>query len=578
MSRPGYRRLLVALALTGIILACGRSAPEGQVTALADEYLEAFFHRFPEVPTDYGIPGQPHERLTDLSQEARVAWENQEDQWLEALDAVGTTPISHPEWAIGGLLRETLEASSAIRVCRTDLWSVSQTSGWQTHLPLVFDVQPLGTEELRRQALARAHALPGYLAADIANLREGLRLGYSSPRRSIRLTLRQLEALGSPGSPFASPLARDDDPGFGAEYQSILDEEIYPAIEAYKTFLQEEYLPAARSEISVAANPNGAECYRALIRYHSTLRLEPEEIHELGLEQMARITNEMRAIGERSFETDDVGQLLARVTTEPEFTFSSRKEIIEFSEAAYQRAREAMPDFFGRMPEADVVIEPYPPYLEATGTGEYWAPAEDGSRPGTYYIPVTDPGNRPIVIYESLAFHETIPGHHLQIAIALELGEDAHPLARYLYNSGFGEGWGLYSERLADEMGLYSSDLTRLGMLGDQAARAARLVVDTGMHELGWTRQQAIDYMVTNTTWTPTDVAAEVDRYIVWPGQATAYMLGMLKIMELRERAAETLGDAFAITEFHDRLLENGAISLSMLEETIDAWVRNRPR
>ena len=151
-----------------------------------------------------------------------------------------------------------------------------------------------------------------------------------------------------------------------------------------------------------------------------------------------------------------------------------REEIIAFSEAAYARARDAMPRFFGRIPKAEVVIEPYPAFLEATGTGEYWPPAEDGSRPGTYYIPVTDPDQRPMAIYESLAFHETVPGHHLQLAIALELGDDAHPLARYLYNSGYGEGWGLYAERLADEMGLYSSDLARVGMLGDQAARAAR--------------------------------------------------------------------------------------------------------
>ena len=548
--------------------------PGDSVSRLADEYLEAYLERYPEVATDFGIPGLTHDRLTDISREATSAWQGREDAWLERRGNLGVdAPVGSPDWAIAGLLRETLEGSIAFRVCRDELWSVSQTAGWQTYLPHILKVQPLGDDELRRQAVARARALVGYLEASVANLKGGLRPGYSSPRRNVELTLEQLRRLNAADSPLASPLERDEDPTFKASYSRALQEEVHPALGRYIAFLEDEYLPAAREEIPVAANPHGLECYRAAVRHHSTLDLPAEEIHELGLQQMAGILEEMRVIGARSFGTEDVPSLLNRVTTEQEFTFSTREEIIAFSEAAYARARDAMPRFFGRVPKAEVVIEPYPAFLEATGTGEYWPPAEDGSRPGTYYIPVTDPGQRPIAIYESLAFHETVPGHHLQLAIALELGDDAHPLARYLYNSGYGEGWGLYAERLADEMGLYSSDLARVEMLGDQAARAARLVVDTGIHTMGWSRQRAIDYMNANTTWTEPDIEAEVDRYIVMPGQATAYMLGMLKIVELRAKAAAALGDAFDIRVFHDLLLENGAVSLAMLEARVDAWI-----
>ena len=361
--------------------------PGDSVSRLADEYLEAYLERYPEVATDFGIPGLTHDRLTDISREATSAWQGREDAWLERLGNLGVdAPVGSPDWAIAGLLRETLEGSIAFRVCRDELWSVSQTAGWQTYLPHILKVQPLGDDELRRQAVARARALVGYLEASVANLKGGLRPGYSSPRRNVELTLEQLRRLNAADSPLASPLERDEDPTFKASYSRALQEEVHPALGRYIAFLEDEYLPAAREEIPVAANPHGLECYRAAVRHHSTLDLPAEEIHELGLQQMAGILEEMRVIGARSFGTEDVPSLLNRVTTEQEFTFSTREEIIAFSEAAYARARDAMPRFFGRVPKAEVVIEPYPAFLEATGTGEYWPPAEDGS---TVPVPTT---------------------------------------------------------------------------------------------------------------------------------------------------------------------------------------------
>ena len=267
---------------------------------------------------------------------------------------------------------------------------------------------------------------------------------------------------------------------------------------------------------------------------------------------------------------------MLRLNSDPAFTFRSREDVLQHSLDSLHLARQSMSRAFGRLPKADVVIRPYPPYREGSGTGEYHASSEDATRPGIYYIAVRNPEQRTIAGQQAVLYHETYPGHHLQGAIALELGDRVHPLARYLWNSGYGEGWALYAERVADELELYSGPLDRLGMLSSVAARAARLVVDTGIHTRDWSRQRAVDYMLANTAWPPDDIESEVDRYVAWPGQATAYMLGMLEIQRLRELAEAELGAGFDIRAFHDRVLENGNVTLPMLEDSVFAWIGER--
>ncbi|MGH9141266.1 MAG: DUF885 domain-containing protein, partial [Vicinamibacterales bacterium] len=337
--------------------------------------------------------------------------------------------------------------------------------------------------------------------------------------------------------------------------------------------LEKEYLPAAREAIGVSANPNGAACYDALVRYHSSLPTAASEVHATGLREVDRLDAEMKAIGERSFGIGDVPQLLQSARTNKRYLFKSSDELIARSQAALARAKARIHDWFGLLPKADVVIQRYPKFREKNGPNEYNPPAEDGSRPAVFFINAYEAEKKSRVEAESTAFHETIPGHHLQGAIALERKE-IHPIGRYLGNSGYTEGWGLYAERLADEMKLYSTDLDRLGMLSSQALRAVRLVVDSGIHTLGWTRQQAIDYMLAHTAEDPADVVSEVDRYIIYPGQATAYMLGKLEISKARAEAQQTLGAKFDIKQFHDRVLEDGAIPVSFLHEKIRAWAK----
>jgi uncharacterized protein (DUF885 family) len=288
---------------------------------------------------------------------------------------------------------------------------------------------------------------------------------------------------------------------------------------------------------------------------------------------MAEIRAEMREIAQNMLGSDDVDEALRRMRSDRAYQFSSREEMLDVAEGAVARAEAAIPQWFGIVPGATVRVEPVPSFSEPSAPGGFYnPPAEDGSRPGVYYINLYEADTKPRAGLEATAFHETYPGHHLQGAIALER-EGLHPLQRYMYLSGFGEGWGLYSERLADEMGLYSGDVDRLGLLSNEALRAARLVVDAGMHALGWTRQQAIDYMLENTAESESSVTAEVDRYIAVPGQATSYMLGNLEIRRLREQARAALGDRFDIRAFHDRILEDGAVPLVMLREKIERWI-----
>jgi uncharacterized protein (DUF885 family) len=575
------RRVLLVAAMLPII-GCGAQGNDPQagpsaddrVEALADAYLEGWFARNPDQGTYYGVPGRRHDQLPDNSLEALAAWQTKEDAWLA--DARAIDPRAIKSGALKGtyaIVREAIEGSAGTRLCRFELWPVSQMTGWHVNLGYLVTIQPVGTDEARKEALTRWSALPGYIDTEIASLREGVKRGYLAPKLNVRIVVSQLDTLlAQADTPFLSPATRDSDSAFKQGFTALVRDQLTPAFKRYRDFLEKEYLPAARDDIAVATNPDGASCYDAAVRAHSSLAVPAKQVHELGLREVDRLVGEMRTIAERSFKTSDVKALMERLRTDRQFLFKSRQELIDYSTAALTRAKAEAPNWFGLLPKSDVRIEPYPAYRERNAPNEYNAPAEDGSRSALFYISAYQAEKRSRAGIESTAFHETIPGHHLQNAIAIERKE-IHPIGRYLGSSGYAEGWALYSEGLADEMKLFSSDVDRIGMLSSQAFRAVRLVVDTGMHIFGWRRQQAIDYMLTHTTETADDAAAEIDRYIIWPGQATAYMLGMLEIQRLRADARQKLGPRFDIKAFHDRVLEDGAVPLGYLTEKIQAWI-----
>jgi uncharacterized protein (DUF885 family) len=551
---------------------------KAEVVALADQYFDAWLAAFPESGTTLGVARANHAGITDNSLSALEDWRRREDGWLARLEALDLEAIAGSDEAItAGILLEHLQANRQLRVCRKELWNVdSYVVGWQGVYTDLATLQPVGTPELREAALQRVSGLPAYLDTEVANLRRGLAAGYSAPRVIAEAVLAQIDdLLATPieSSPFMSPAIRDGDPHFRQVFRARVEGELLPAVSRYREFLAAEYISAARESLGVSGLPDGLECYRATVRSFSTLDVEPDTVFETGKREMARIQGEMQTIGERSFGTSDVAGLLARARTDPALMFESEQAVIDLAQGALDRARTSVPGWFGIVPRADVVIEPYPEFRQKAGApGQYNPAPEDGSRPGIFNINPSSPHTRPRAGVESTTFHETYPGHHLQGSIAIER-ESAHPIRRFFWNSGFGEGWALYSERLADEMGLFSTDLDRLGMLSSEALRAARLVIDAGVHTRGWTREQAVEYLRTHTTEAPGDIEGEVNRYISWPGQGGSYMLGRLEITRLRDLARATLGDRFDIRTFHDRVLEDGCVTLPMLREKIESWL-----
>ena len=553
--------------------AAGTGAP---VTELADAYVAAYFRHFPDWATVEGRADADHSRLPDNSLAALAAWRAEEDAILARLAPIDAAALPAASRLTYDFLREVLESSVDRRSCETELWEVSPTwTGWQSELAFLASVQPVGTPELRQAALARFGSLPRFLEEEAERLREGLRRGISAPRGNVRSVIEQMDGLlagPAADSPFYDPARRDPDPTFATRMAAVVEEQVRPGIRRYRDFLEKEYLPAAREDVAVKANRGGDACYRGALRYHTSLPLTAEEVHRMGLEQMERITAEMGEIGGRSFGTADVRALLTKVQ-QPPYTFRSRQEIVDYATAAVKRAEAALPRWFGIVPNAEVRVVPYPEFRERSAPGgEYQAASDDGTRPGTYLINTYQPETQSKAGIEATAFHEAYPGHHLQISVAKER-PDTHPVQRYFGNAGYTEGWALYTERLAAEMGLYSGDVDRLGLLSNEALRAGRLVVDSGMHALGWSRQRAIDYLLAHTAEGEARVTAEVDRYIAVPGQATAYMVGNLEIRRLRALAERELGSGFRVADFHDRVLEDGAVTLAMLRAKIERWV-----
>lgn len=548
-----------------------------EVRALEDRYLRERFRRQPEAATRMGWPEADHAAVTDVRPAALAEWRRFEDALLVRARAIDPREVEGgPEAVALGLLREALEGSIARRPCRAELWNVSSIGGWQSSYASLAEVQPVSTPEQRRAARERLRGLAVRVDRELENLKEGVRLGYVATRENVERALGELDhLLVTPPArwPYTRPGARADDPALLGELAAIVERDVLPAVRRYRDYLADGYLGRARREPGLLALPGGEACYRGSVRAAVTLDVAPEEIHRTGLERMAAIHAEMREIAQRSFGTSDVAGLLRRLRDDGALRFRDREELLAVTRAAVERARAAAPRWFGRTPRAAVRVQEYPEFRRGSDPAASYSPDwSTGDLAGIYFINAFAPERVTRSRVESTAFHETIPGHHFQIALALEQGE-ASRLGKYVGNSGFVEGWALYAERLADEMGLFSGDLYRFGMLSSEAFRAARLVVDSGLNVLGWSRQRAIDYLVANAGTEPSFAASEVDRYVAWPGQATSYLLGALEIRRLRGEAERALGARFDVRAFHDAVLEDGALTLPMLRERVARFV-----
>jgi uncharacterized protein (DUF885 family) len=415
--------------------------------------------------------------------------------------------------------------------------------------------------------------MPRFVDQASADLRRGLREGRVGVASLIAKVTEQLdELLARPDEewPLADP-AREA-PQIRDRLLDVIGEEIRPAFERYRAVIADEIAPAARPDERPGLSyiPRGDEGYRLLTRAHTSLDVVPEDVHAIGLEEIELIDAEFIELGARLLGTDSLAPTLRALREDAALHFSTRDEIEATARASLERANAAIGQWFGRLPKAPCEVVVMPAHEEKHSTIAYYRePAADGSRPGQYYINTYAPETRPRYEAETLAFHESVPGHHLQLAIAQEL-TDLPSFRRFNGSTAYIEGWGLYTERLSEEMGLLSGETDRFGVLSFDAWRAARLVVDTGMHARGWTRQQAIDFMVEHTALGENNIVNEVDRYISYAGQALAYKLGQLELMRLRAEARERQVDRFDIRRFHDAVLEQGALPLPVLRGVVE--------
>ncbi len=461
---------------------------------------------------------------------------------------------------------------------RTSEFDVNHTMGLQALIPVLIPQLPIETQE-HAEALVQKYRSIGQTLDEMADrLREGLANGRTPPALTTEKTVEQLDAM------LATPIAQDPFlnvrvPGSFDEAQTaawrddlaaVIEAAIRPALQRYRDIIANEVLPVARPQDRSGLGwiPGGDGLYRDAIARFTTLSLDADEIHEIGLAQVERLSHEYRELGKEVLGTDDLQQIYTRLREDPELHFTLGSDVREAAEAALAKAKATMGDWFGRLPEADCVVGETP----SGPTAFYFPPAMDGSRPGTFFVNTAKPGDFGRFEIEALAYHEGIPGHHLQLAIAQEL-EDIPEFRKHAVVTAYAEGWGLYTERLADEMGLYTGPLERIGMLSADSMRAGRLVVDTGIHAKGWSRSRAVKFFADNSPMTMGTIENEVDRYIGMPGQALAYMIGRLEIQKLRAEAEDALGAAFDIKNFHDTVLGSGMVTLTILRRLVEDWI-----
>jgi uncharacterized protein (DUF885 family) len=414
----------------------------------------------------------------------------------------------------------------------------------------------------------------GQFFADLAERqREGVRNGRVSASFAVRGTIEQIDrALAVPldEDPVVAAIKAPegvDTPGWRQQLTEAVARHLRPGMAQFRDALRDDVLAVARPDdkAGLCWLPGGEDDYARTLRYYTTTGLGAQEIHDIGLAQLESLAEEYRALGSQALGLSDLEEIFTAMRTDPALHFETGQQLVDASKVALQRAWDAMGDRFEVLPQAPCAVE-------GTTTGAkafYFPPANDGSRGGTFFINIEDPTAWGTFELESLAFHEGIPGHHLQLAVAAELPDAVPAIRKYTETAAYAEGWGLYTERLADEMALYSSDVDRLGMLSADSLRACRLVVDTGLHALGWSREQAVQFMVDNSPMTRGICQPEVDRYLVSPGQATSYMIGRLEIQRMRREAEERQGDAFDIKAFHSAVLDSGTLPLGVLDQVV---------
>ncbi|WP_158887266.1 DUF885 domain-containing protein [Amycolatopsis anabasis] len=541
---------------------------------LAEELTGILFAADPVRPSVLGLPAE-HDRLADLSEEAEQRTRAACLDVAARAEAIDRDALSEQD----RVTRDVVVQQAKAVVDRIDSAvceiSVSDAFGAPALQPLLLLPQlTLNDAEKARGYLARLAAFPSYLDTVARRQRAALENGVAPPEFLVDAGIAFVDRFLSESD--TSPLrVGAETAGFAPERDRLLAEVVRPAYARYRDFLASEAKPRGRpaDQAGLCWLPDGEERYAKLIRVHTTTDRTARDLHETGLALIEQLAGEYRELGGRVFGTTELAEIFHRLRTDPELRWSDGEELLAAARATITRAEAEAPRWFRSVPEQACEVQPVPEADAEGGTIAYYLePALDGSRPGIYFANTFAAGERFRHTAEAIAFHEAVPGHHFQLSTALGLSE--LPLLRRIADiNSYLEGWGLYAERLADEMRLYSGDVARFGLLTQDSMRAGRLVVDTGLHALGWSRQRAVDFLREHTPMAPLEIEREIDRYADWPGQALSYMVGRLEIQRIRAAAEEALGERFDIRDFHDVVLGNGVLPLSVLDTVVADWV-----
>ena len=557
------------------------AAPSTLLDRMFREYWEHTLRNHPELATAVG-DNRYNNRLTDVSLAAiqkDLAWNR---AILRRVQAAPEKGLTEGQRLSRDLLVDVLQDQVEGAAFRPWEQPLTQMDGLHVEFPQLFSSHPFRTLKDYQDYVSRLKAFPKSMDDTIANMKMGVRHGQLPPKLVIQGIIGQVKPLSTgetATAPFLEPLKKFPE-GISAEEKAQLRKEVdneikdsvTPAYKRLLRFLEKDYLPHGREEPGVWALKDGEARYRYEIRHHTSTQLDAKAIHGIGLQEVARIEGEMTAIALK-LGFKDLPAFREAVEKKQDLHPKDGAELVARYQAYVDGMKEELPKLFGRLPKAPLVVVPMEAFrAEGAAAADYNAGTQDGRRPGRFSVNTFRAASRTMLTCESTAYHEAIPGHHMQIAIAQEL-EGVPEFQKHAPFTAFEEGWALYSERLPKELGFYEDPYSDYGRLSDEMLRAIRLVLDTGVHSMRWPRQQMVDFFRAHGSNDEVELQSETDRYIAWPGQALAYKIGQLKILELREKAKQELGSRFDLKGFHDCVLGGGALPLDLLERRVDAWI-----
>ena len=544
-------------------------------------YMEYQLRTFPEFGTFIGRPVD-NTKWTDLSFSAIDQRKKDRDTFLRGLQAIRRQDLDPADQLNYDLLKNTLQLEKEGEQFPSELMPIEQMGGYHQQIMQVARGTTFRTQKDVDDFLLRLENVPMLVDQLIALMERGLERGITPPKNTLKGVPEQIQNIIGDGvsSPMLTKLneflhANDlsADQAIKSRVSKVLSEKVNPSLKRLNDYLEEKYIPRSRETVGLKDLVNGEAWYSYNIKVQTTTSLTYDQIHEIGLREVKRIRTSMDSLIQSTGFEGSFEEFARFLRTDQRFYYDDSTALLDGYRVISKKIDLELPRFFGKLPRLTYGVLPIPAYDEKFQTTAYYFPGSaEAGRAGGFYANTYDLKSRPKWEMEALTIHEAVPGHHLQIALASEL-EGVPEFRKYSFTTAFVEGWALYSESLGTEMGFYQDPYSKFGQLTYEMWRAIRLVVDTGIHGMGWSRQQAIDYFKANAAKTEHDIIVEVDRYIAWPGQALAYKTGELKIKELRSMAQQKLGDKFDIREFHDTVLENGAIPLEILEAKVNAWV-----